>query len=118
MVEQSAAPETVDVSLDCTGNQRGAGTFDYFPPSTRAAAIRQGWPRTPEEALGGMTDPDSRRGERLGIVGMSNGVRSVTDGRVTMQFAALDAEGATVAVFVVNRLFRDVWAVGQMEECA
>ncbi|MEZ0581256.1 hypothetical protein [Nocardioides sp. MH1] len=114
---QSAASD-VDLTLDCDGNQRGAGTFDYAPPSTRADAIRQDWPQTPLEALGGMADPDSRRGERLGVERLSDGVRSDQRGRVTVQFAALDAEGDTVAVYTVDRLFRGVWSVGQMQECA
>lgn len=116
--DPAAASPAVDLSLDCEGYQWGAGTFDYLPPKTRAEAIRQNWPRTPEAALGGMADPDSRRGERLGIASLSDGVRSDERGRVTVQFAALDREGDTVAVYTVDRLFRGVWSVGQMEECA
>lgn len=117
-VEQSATPEVVDLSLDCTGNQYGAAVLDYMAPRSRAHGMRTGWARTAKDALGGMADPESRRGERLGIVSLSDGVRSVTPGgRVNVQFAALNADGETVAVFVANRVFRDVWAVGTFREC-
>jgi hypothetical protein len=115
-VPNAVTKPAVDLTLDCTGRRASAGTFDYVAPGTAAQARRQGWPDTPMMAVEGM--PESPNFERLKVVSLSDPVRSTRGGQAPVQFAALTADGATVAVITVDPLVGGFWAVGQLQQCA
>ena len=115
-VPEAVTEPGVDLTLDCTGRRASADTFDYAAPRTASQARRQGWPETPMMAVEGM--PGSPNFERLEVVSLSDPVRSTTHGRVSVQFAALTADGATVAVVTVDPLVGGFWSVGQLQQCA
>lgn len=100
--------------LQCLGYQVSSGTFDVIPPRSKAAARRQGWPQTAEEAVSGLSTARLGR-DRFGPVTLSEH-HSVRHDRV--QFALVNADGRRVAILTVEELMADVWAVTGEESCA